>query len=83
MSRIKLHKIVNWVESNNELIEWQIGVILETQVMYFSIFAILQYLFAHLWGIPVLPDIPDLKISSINMRFEVLYHILFRIGDVI
>lgn len=83
VSGVEIHEVANRVERNYELVEGQIGIVLKAKMMNFPIFAPLQYLLLDFFAVFILSDVPNLKISTVDMLLEILQHIVLWIGNVI
>ena len=76
-------EVVDRVDGNDQLIEWQVRIIFKAKVMYLCILSPLQNLFFKLFAILVFTDVPDLIICNSNMRFKVLKSILLWVWYVV
>ena len=83
MARVQLHEVVDGVDGDDQLVEWKVGVVLKAQMVNLPVLAVLQYFCLNFRGVAILPDIPDLKVPAIDVRLEVLEHVLLWVGDVV
>jgi hypothetical protein len=83
VARVQLHEIVDGVDGDYQLVEGKVGVVLKAQMVNFPVLAVLQYFHLDFRAVAILPDIPDLKVPAIDVRLEVLEHVLLWVGDVV
>jgi len=63
-------KRVNGVECDDKFIEWQVGIVLKTEMMYITLFWSLQYHIFNSLIVFILTNIPNLKLPLTNMLHQ-------------
>jgi hypothetical protein len=75
-------EVVDRVDCDYQFVEGQVRVVLKAQMVNFSVLPLPQNLSLQLRRIPILSDVPDLKVYRSYMLMQFLEEVIVRVDDV-